>query len=151
MREKHNPPIAVNRRASFDFLLHEQVEAGLVLEGWEVKSLRAGKAQIAQSYVVIKNQEAWLLGAQFIPLNSASTHVRTEAQRSRKLLLHKRELRKLTGQVERKGFTLVPLKLYWKNHHVKLLFSLAEGKKAHDKRQAIKDRDWQRDKQRLLR
>ena len=152
-KKSHTPDttIAVNRRASFDYHLHEQFEAGLVLQGWEVKSLRAGKVQITQSYVLLKNNEAWLIGAQITPLLTASTHIRTDSLRTRKLLLHRSELRKLVGAVERKGFTIVPLKLYWKANKIKLLFSLAEGKKDHDKRQTIKDRDWAKNKQRILR
>ncbi len=149
--KKSDPTIAVNRRASFDYHLHDTYEAGLVLQGWEVKSLRAGKAQISQAYVLPKDNEAWLLGAQITPLNTASTHIRTDAQRTRKLLLNRSELNKLFGAVERKGFTLIPLKLYWKGDRAKLLFALAEGKKTHDKRQALKDKDWARDKQQLQR
>lgn len=141
--------IAVNRRASFDYHLHDFFEAGLVLEGWEVKSLRSGKCQITQAYVILKNSEAWLLGAQITPMNTASTHVRTDAIRTRKLLLHKSELRKLTGNVERKGFTLIPLKLYWKDNFIKLSIAVAEGKKQYDKRHALKEKDWAKDKQRF--
>lgn len=146
----HDNTIAVNRRASFDYHLHEQFEAGLVLQGWEVKSLRAGKGQLTQSYVLLKNHEAFLFGAQITPLLAASTHIRTDALRTRKLLLNRSELKKLFGSVERKGFTLIPLKLYWKANKIKLLFALAQGKQEHDKRHAIKERDWQKNKQRIL-
>ncbi len=148
---KLHHPVAVNRRASFDYHLEEQFEAGLVLEGWEVKSLRAGKGQITQSYVLLKEGEAWLLGAQITPLNTASTHIKPDPIRTRKLLLHKKELVKLTGLVQRKGYTLVPLKLYWKNNTLKLLFALAVGKKDYDKRHAQKEKDWRKEKQQLKR
>lgn len=143
--------IAVNRRASFDYELGERFEAGIVLQGWEAKSLRAKKASIAQSYVIIRDREAWLFGAQFVPLTSASTHVKTDPERTRKLLLHRSELNKLIGAVEKKGHTLVPLRLFWRKGFAKLDISLAKGKKQHDKRHAIKERDWKRDQGRLLR
>ncbi|MFO7582656.1 SsrA-binding protein SmpB [Guyparkeria sp.] len=143
--------IALNKKAKFDFFLGDRFEAGLVLEGWEVKSLRAGKAQIADAHVIIKDGEAWLLGAVITPLIQASTHVRPDPTRTRKLLLHDHEIARLTGQVERKGYTLVPTALYFKRGKVKLEIALAEGKKSHDKRATIKERDWQRDKQRILR
>lgn len=149
-KKSDDSTIAVNRRASFDYHLHETFEAGLALEGWEVKSLRAGKCQIAQSYVILKNGEAWLLGSQATPLNTTSTHKETDSARTRKLLLHKKELRKLTGSVERKGYTLIPLKLYWKDNKIKLLLAIAEGKKQYDKRHATKEREWAQDKQRLV-
>ncbi|MGH8278584.1 MAG: SsrA-binding protein SmpB [Gammaproteobacteria bacterium] len=143
--------IALNRRARFDYFIEEHLEAGLVLEGWEVKSLRASKAQIAESYVLIKDGEAWLLGAHLSPLVSASTHVHADPVRTRKLLLKRGELDQLIGAVERKGYTLVPLVLYWKAGRAKLEIGLAKGKKLHDKRATEKARDWQRQKQRLLR
>jgi SsrA-binding protein len=121
------------------------------LQGWEVKSLRAGKAQITEGYVLVKNGEAWLIGAHVTPLKTASTHVVADPTRTRKLLLHRRELDRLVGAVERKGYTIVPLKLYWKHGKVKLEVGLAKGKQAHDKRASEKDRDWQRQKQRLMR
>ncbi len=142
--------IAENRRARFEYTIEDTFEAGLVLEGWEVKSLRAGKVQLVDSYVIIKHGEVWLLGAHITPLPTASTHIHPDPTRTRKLLLHKDEIARLTGAVERKGYTLVPLKLYWKRGRAKLLIGLARGKKAHDKRAAIKERDWQREKQRLL-
>lgn len=143
--------IALNKRARFDYFIEERFEAGLVLQGWEVKSLRASKAQITESYVVIKNAEAWLLGAHVSPLNTASTHIHPDPTRTRKLLLNRSELHRLIGAVERKGYTLVPLALYWKKGRAKLEIGLAKGKKAHDKRATEKDRDWKRQKDRLLR
>lgn len=142
--------IAVNRQARHDYFIEETFEAGLVLEGWEVKSLRAGRVNLKESYVLIKNGEAWLFGAHFSPLASASTHIHPDPTRTRKLLLKKQELNKLIGHVERRGYTLVPLKLYWKKNLVKLEIGLAKGKKLHDKRATEKERDWQREKQRLL-
>ena len=144
-----NNRIAENRKARFEYTLEETFEAGLVLEGWEVKSLRAGKGGIAESYVLIKNAEAWLLGSQITPLLSASTHIRPETTRTRKLLLNKKELRRLIGAVERKGYTIVPLLMYWKEGRAKLSIAVAKGKQLHDKRKTEKDRDWQRSKQRL--
>jgi SsrA-binding protein len=143
--------IALNKRARFDYFIEERFEAGMVLQGWEVKSLRASKAQITESYVVIKNAEAWLLGAHVSPLNTASTHIHPDPIRTRKLLLNHSELHRLIGAVERKGYTLVPLALYWKKGRAKLEIGLAKGKKAHDKRATEKDRDWKRQKDRLLR
>jgi SsrA-binding protein len=143
--------IAQNRQATHEYFIEERFEAGLVLEGWEVKSLRAGKAQLKESYVILKNGEAWLFGAHFSPLPSASTHVQPDPTRSRKLLLHAEELSRLIGQVERKGYTLVPLSLYWKQGRAKLEIGLARGKKQHDKRASEKERDWEREKQRVMR
>lgn len=142
--------IAVNKKARFDFFIEENFEAGLALEGWEVKSLRAGKAQLTEAYVILRDGEAWLFGAHFTPLVSASTHVSADPTRTRKLLLHRTELDRLTGLVERRGYTLVALELYWKQGKVKLSVGLAKGKKQHDKRATEKDRDWEREKQRLL-
>lgn len=149
-KQKFESTIAVNRKAHHEYSIEERYEAGVVLEGWEVKSLRAGRVQIDQSYVILKNNEAWLLGSQISPLLTASTHINPDPQRTRKLLLHERELSKLIGNVERKGFTLIPLKLYWKNNRVKLEIGLAKGKKLYDKRASEKNRDWERSKQRLL-
>jgi SsrA-binding protein len=143
--------IAENRKARYDYFIEERLEAGLVLEGWEVKSMRAGKAQIAEGYVYLKNGEAFLFGAQITPLNTTSTHVTVEPKRTRKLLLSKAELSRLLGSVEREGYTMVPLDLHWKNGRAKLEIGLAKGKKQHDKRATEKDRDWQRDKARILR
>ncbi len=151
MSQKHDSDqaIALNRKALHEYSIEERFEAGIALEGWEVKSLRAGRIQLDQSYVIIKNSEAWLLGGLITPLQTASTHIHPDPQRTRKLLLHRNELSKLIGNVERKGYTLIPLKLYWKNNRVKLEIALAKGKKQHDKRATEKERDWQRQKQRL--
>jgi SsrA-binding protein len=143
--------IALNKKARHDYFIEDRFEAGLALQGWEVKSLREGRAQLTDSYIVIKNNEAWLFGFHISPLLSASTHVTPDPTRTRKLLLHRRELDRLIGAVERKGYTLVPLALYWKKGRAKLEIALARGKQAHDKRSSEKNRDWQREKQRLLR
>jgi len=143
--------IALNKKARHDYSIDERFEAGIALEGWEVKSLRAGKVQIVESYILLKNSEAYLFGALITPLPTASTHITPEPQRSRKLLLHRTELNRLIGAVERKGFALVPTALYWKNGKVKLELGVARGKKAHDKREAEKDRDWQRQKAQIMR
>jgi SsrA-binding protein len=142
--------IADNRKARHDYFIEEDFEAGLSLEGWEVKSLRAGRANIKESYALVKDGEAWLLGAHISPLVSASTHINPDPIRTRKLLLHRRQIDRLTGAVERRGYTLVPLSLYWNRGKVKLKLGLAKGKKQHDKRAVEKDRDWQRQRQRLL-
>lgn len=142
--------IALNKKATHDFFIEQRLEAGLALEGWEVKSLREGRAQLKESYVTIKNGEAYLFGAHFSPLTSASTHIQPDPTRTRKLLLHRRELNILIGQVERQGYTIVPLALYWKRGRVKLEIGYAKGKKLHDKRATEKDRDWKREKERLL-
>ena len=144
------PPIAVNRKARFDYFIEERLEAGLSLMGWEVKSLRAGKAQITEGYIFLKNGEAFLFGAHLSPLISASTHVETDPTRTRKLLLTRRQLDHLVGAVERRGYTLVPLELYWKDGRAKLSLGLAKGKKQHDKRATEKDRDWQRNRNRIM-
>lgn len=142
--------IAANRRARHDFFIEESIEAGLALEGWEVKSLRDGRAQLTESYVQVHQGEAWLMGAHFSPLVSTSSHIKADPTRRRKLLLHRGELDRLIGRVERKGYTLVPLDLHWTKGRAKLNIGLAKGKKQHDKRAAKKDRDWQRQKERLL-
>ena len=142
--------IAATRRARHDYFIEDRFEAGLALEGWEVKSLRDGRAQLAESYVHIRNGEAWLVGAHFSPLRTASTHIRAEPTRDRKLLLHRGELDRLIGAVERKGYALVPLDLHWRKGRVKLEVGLARGKKQHDKRASSKDRDWARQKERIL-
>ena len=144
------PPIAVNRKARFDYFVEERLEAGLALLGWEVKSMRAGKAQITEGYVSVKGGEAWLYGAHISPLLSASTHVDTNPTRTRKLLLTRRQIDHLVGAVERRGYTVVPLELYWKEGRAKLEIGLSKGKKQHDKRATDKDRDWQRDKGRIM-
>ena len=142
--------IAVNRKARHDYFIEDSFEAGLSLEGWEAKCLRAGRAQLTESYVHVKNGEAWLLGAHFSPLPTASTHVDADPTRTRKLLLHRNELDRLVGAVERKGYTLVPLDLNWSKGRGKLQVGLAKGKKQHEKRAASKERDWQRQKARIL-
>ncbi len=142
--------IAVNRKARHDYFIEETFEAGLSLEGWEVKSLRDGRAQLTEAYVYVRNGEAFLLGAHFSPLRTASTHVNADPTRSRKLLLQRRELDRLVGAVERKGYALVPLDLHWTRGRVKLTLGLARGKRQHDKRAADKDRDWARQKARIL-
>jgi len=143
--------IAQNKKARFDYFIEERFEAGLALQGWEVKSLRAGKAQLVDSFVMVRDGEAWLHGSHLTPLNSASTHVTPEPARIRKLLLNRREIDRLTGLVERKGYTLVALELYWNKGRAKLAVGLAKGKKQHDKRATEKDRDWERDRSRALR
>ena len=143
--------IAENRKARFDYFIEERYEAGLALQGWEVKAMRAGRAQLKEAYVYLRGGEAFLIGAHISPLASVSTHVSADPVRTRKLLLHHSELQGLIGAVERKGYTLVPLELYWKSGRAKLQVGLAKGKKQHDKRAVEKDRDWQRDKARLLR
>jgi len=142
--------IAENRKARHDYFIEERLEAGLSLEGWEVKSLRAGRANLKESYATLKDGEAWLIGAHFSPLPSASTHVRPDPVRTRRLLLHRRELDHLTGAVERRGYTLVPLSLYWSKGRAKLGLGLAKGKKQHDKRASDRDRDWDRQRRRIL-
>jgi SsrA-binding protein len=146
--QKTNSQIAKNRKALHEFAIEERFEAGLVLQGWEVKSLRAGRVQLDQGYILLKNAEAFLLGGLINPLPTVSTHIVPDPQRTRKLLLKTKELSKLIGSVERKGYTLVPLSLYWKNNMVKIEIGLAKGKKLYDKRADIKERDWQRQKDR---
>ncbi|PKL95642.1 MAG: SsrA-binding protein [Gammaproteobacteria bacterium HGW-Gammaproteobacteria-8] len=143
--------IALNKRARFEYHLEERIEAGISLMGWEVKALRAGNINFSESHVLVRRGEAFLFGCLINPLTSASTHVETDPMRTRRLLLHKRELASLIGQVERKGYTLVPTAMYWKRGKVKVEIALAKGKKQHDKRKTEKDRDWEREKGRLLR
>ena len=143
--------IALNKRARHDYQLEERFEAGLALQGWELKSIRAGRANIGESYAVVRDGEMFLFGAQMTPLISASTHVVTEERRTRKLLMHRREIDNLIGRIQRDGYTVVPTTLYWKGNKVKIELALAKGKQTHDKRQADKDRDWARDKQRVMR
>jgi SsrA-binding protein len=142
--------IALNKKARHDFHIEDRFEAGLVLEGWEVKSLRAGKVQLVDSYVIVKNGEAWLFGCLITPLQTASTHIQPDPTRTRKLLLHREQLDKLIGAVERKGYALIPTALYWSRGRAKLEIGLAKGKKEFDKRATLKDRDWQRQKARIL-
>lgn len=146
----HGSTIALNKKAKFDYHIEERFEAGVALEGWEVKGLRAGKVQIRDSYILLKDGEAWLFGALITPLPTASTHIQPDPQRNRKLLLHRHQLNKLIGAVERKGYALVPTAMYWKAGKVKVEIALAVGKKTHDKRETEKERDWQRQKQRLI-
>jgi len=143
--------IAVNRRARHDYAIEDRLEAGLELSGWEVRSLRTGRAQIAEAYVVLKDGEAWLLGGHIPPLTSASTHVVADPIRTRRLLLHRHEIDRLIGATERRGYTVVPLQLYWKRGRAKLEIGLAKGKRKHDKREDEKQKDWERQKQRLMR
>ena len=143
--------IALNKRARHEYHLEQRFEAGLALQGWELKAIRAGRANIGESYAIVRDGELFLFGAQITPLISASTHVVADAQRTRKLLLHRREIDELVGRVQREGYTLVPTSLYWKANKVKLELALARGKQTHDKREASKERDWNREKQRLLR
>jgi SsrA-binding protein len=145
-----NPSIAENRKARHEYAVEETYEAGIALQGWEVKSLRAGRAQIKEAYAFVKDGEAFLFGAHISALPTASTHVIPDPIRTRKLLLNRAELNRLIGAVERRGYTLVPLELYWKNGLAKLRLALAKGKQEHDKRATSKDRDWQREKSRLL-
>ena len=142
--------IASNRKARHDYFLEEKFEAGISLMGWEVKSIRNGNVQIGESYIVLHKGEAFLEGANISPLLSASTHVVTEPQRRRKLLLHSRELSQIFSATQQKGFTCVPTNMYWKNNRVKLEIALAKGKQAKDKRQTKKDQDWLRQKERLM-
>lgn len=146
----HGPVIAQNRKAWHDYFIEEKFEAGLALQGWEVKSLRAGRAQLKEGYVVIEHGEAFLVGTHFSPLTSTSTHVQSNPTRTRKLLLHRDELNKLIGATERRGYTLVPLQLYWTRGRAKLEIGLARGKQTHDKRADIKKRESDREMQRVL-
>jgi SsrA-binding protein len=146
-----NNTIARNKKARFEYHLEEKIEAGLVLQGWEVKSLRAGKAQITDSYVLLKNGEAFLIGALITPMNTVSTHYVVDPTRTRKLLLSKRELNRLIGGTQQKGYTCICLSLYWKGHLIKADIALAKGKQEHDKRETEKERDWNREKQRIVR
>ena len=142
--------IVDNRKAFHDYFIEERIEAGLALEGWEVKSIRAGRAQLKEAYVIIRGGEVFLIGAHFSPLSSASTHVTAEPTRTRKLLLNQAEISKLAGKVDRAGYTLVPINLHFSKGRVKLEIGLAKGKKQYDKREAEKSKDWQREQQRLL-
>ena len=155
MSKKKSDPksatIAENRKARYDFFIEGTFEAGIALQGWEVKSLRDGRAQLKEAYVFVKNGEAFLFGAHISPMPTASTHFVPEPLRTRKLLLNRREIEELDSATARKGYTLVPLELYWKEGRAKLRLGLAKGKKDHDKRDTEKERDWQRDKARLLR
>ncbi len=154
MSKKSKKPsnnIAQNKKARHEYAIEERFEAGLVLHGWEVKALRAGKAQLVDSYVLIKNGEVWLLGAQIEPLQTASSHVETDPKRTRKLLLNSREIARIKNATERDGYTCIATSLFWKKHLVKCEIAIGKGKKAHDKRAADKQRDWNREKQRVVR
>jgi SsrA-binding protein len=142
--------IAVNKKARFEYHIDERFEAGLALEGWEVKALREGRVQFADSYVLLKDNEAFLFGCRINPLPTASTHITPDPVRTRKLLLHRREIDRLTGAVERKGFTLIPTAMYWSRGRAKVEIGLARGKQMHDKRKVQKDRDWERQKGRIM-
>ena len=144
-------PIAENRRARYDYHIEERHEAGMVLDGWEIKAIRAGQVQLTDGYVVIKTGELFLIGCRINALRSASTQVNPEADRTKKLLMHKQEIRRLVGKVEQRGFTLVPLNLHYKGGRVKVDIALAKGKAEHDKRNTTKDREWEREKGRLMR
>jgi SsrA-binding protein len=150
-KDSGNSTIALNKRARHEYHIDERFEAGLALQGWEVKSLRAGRINFGDSYALVKGSELYLFGASIPPLISASTHVVAEDRRTRKLLLHRAEIDKLIGAVERKGYTLVPTAMYWKHNRVKVEIGLAKGKQDHDKRAAEKERDWNREKQRVMR
>jgi SsrA-binding protein len=143
--------IAENRRARFEYHIEEKYEAGIVLQGWEIKAVRAGQVQLTDGYVVIRDGELYLIGCRINALRSASTHVQPEADRTKKLLMHKAEIKRLVGKVEQKGFTLVPLNLHFKGGNVKVEIALAKGKAEHDKRDTEKKRDWEREKGRLMR
>jgi SsrA-binding protein len=143
--------IVENRKAFHDYFIEERFEAGLALEGWEVKAVRAGRAHLTEAYVVVKSGELLLIGAHVTPLITASTHVHADPTRTRKLLMHRQEISRLVGQVERAGYTLVPLNLHYKNGRIKLDIGLAKGKKQHDKRATIREREWNREQQRLVR
>ncbi|MBO67432.1 MAG: SsrA-binding protein [Acidiferrobacteraceae bacterium] len=149
-KQKSLNSIARNKRAWYDYLIEEQFEAGMLLKGWEVKSLRAGSVQLNESYVVVRDGEVFLIGAHFSPLNTASTHIKANPTRDRKLLLNSYEIHNLKSAVERKGYTLVPLSIYWKRGRAKLEIALAKGKKQHDKRAAIRQKEWDREQSRLL-
>lgn len=142
--------IALNKKARHDYFIDEVYEAGIALQGWEVKALRAGRLQLKEGYVFVKEGEAWLLGAHISPLNTTSTHFVADPTRTRRLLLHRRQIDHLVGAVDRKGYTLVPLAMYWKKGHAKLEIGLARGKKQHDKRSDQRDKDWQREKARVM-
>ncbi len=143
--------IVDNKKAFHEYFIEERYEAGLMLEGWEVKAIRAGRSQLKEAYVVLKKEEVWLIGCHISPLPTASTHITPDPVRSRKLLLHAHEIRKLIGKVQQAGYTLMPLNLHFTKGRVKIEIGLAKGKKLHDKRAVQKDRDWQREKSRLMR
>ena len=143
--------IIQNKKAYHDYFVEEKFEAGLCLQGWEVKAIRAGRSQLAESYVIIRGGELYLIGSHISALTSASTHVQPDPARTRKLLMHSEEISKLIGKVERAGYTLVPIDLHYTRGRIKLALGLAKGKKQHDKRASMKEKDWQREQQRLMR
>lgn len=149
-KKQDSATIVVNKKARFDYFIEKEYEAGLVLEGWEIKSLRAGKVNLSDAHVIVKHGEAFLLGTQIQPLPTASAHLYPDPIRSRKLLLNRFELNQLIGSVERQGYTLIPMSLYWKRNNVKMRLALAKGKKTHDKRETVKNRDWARDHSRIM-
>ena len=149
--KKSGGTIALNKRARHEYHIDERYEAGVALQGWEVKSLRAGRTNLTDAYAIVRNGEIYLFGASIVPLISASSHVVADDRRTRKLLLHRQEIDKLVGAVERKGYTMVPMAMYWKGNKVKIEIGLARGKQEHDKRNTLKEKDWQRDKQRAMR
>jgi SsrA-binding protein len=142
--------IAVNKRARFEYHIEERLEAGIVLEGWEVKAMREGRVQFSDSYVLLKDNEAFLFGCRINPLPTASTHITPDPVRTRKLLLHRRELDRLVGAVDRKGYTVIPTAMYWSRGKAKVEIGMAKGKRQHDKRKDVKDRDWERQKARIM-
>ena len=142
--------IVQNRKATHEYFIEERFEAGLVLEGWEVKAIRAGHVQIQESYIIVRNGEIFIIGMHISPLPTASTHIRPESTRTRKLLLHAEEIKKLIGKTEQRGYALVPLNLHYKNGRIKLDFGLGRGKKLHDKRDTARDKDWAREKERIM-
>ena len=153
MKDKTKKPaktIAVNKRARFEYHIEERIEAGIALEGWEVKSLREGRVQGSDSYVLLKDNEAFLFGCQINPLPTASTHVTPDPARTRKLLLHRHEIDRLLGAVDRKGYTVIPTAMYWSRGKAKVEIGMARGKRQHDKRKSEKDRDWERQKSRIM-
>ena len=145
-----NTTIGVNKKAEFNYFLEERLEAGMCLQGWEVKSIRAGKIQVTDCYVLLKNAEAFLIGMQITPLNTVSTHFVPDSGRTRKLLMHRKEINRLIGLSERKGYAIVLTKLYWKDSKVKCQIAIGKGKQQHDKRDTVKQRDWQRTKERIM-
>jgi SsrA-binding protein len=148
--KSHQAEIVYNKKARFQYVIEKEWEVGLALEGWEVKSLRAGRIQLVDSYVLLKNGEAWLFGAQIQALATADTFSQPDPLRNRKLLVHDHEFKQWIGYVEREGYTLIPLSLYWKGKWIKVKIGLAKGKKTHDQRASIKEREWQRDRERIM-
>ena len=148
--KKSSKTITLNKRARFEYFIEERIEAGLALEGWEVKALRAGRVQFADSYVLLKDNEAFLFGCQINPLPTASTHITPDPVRTRKLLLHRREIDRLVGAVDRRGYTVIPTAMYWSHGRAKVEIGMARGKRQHDKRKTEKDRDWERQKGRIM-